>query len=282
MSRKITIAIVAVSATLALATSAQAGNKGKPSGQSQQSQNHSISTKPWFGGAQQSQSQSSPNHSISTKPWFGGQQLGSMQQIATQVHNNVQSLHCKKDPLPLDPGRGDGKPSGSSQPPVITDPVQVTSGPYVWVNGHWERQKANQSQTGGPAMNIPTSVGPVVRDHTTTSTTTSNFNGIVRDHRTTTATTFGGFRGTIRDHRNDPSSANGGVTVSVNTSSPRNNQIPTLNGPGPLETLGNAASSIGSGLADVFSTEVGESSGPRDHRTNSTSNFGANVRDHRH
>ena len=270
MSRKFKFAVVMISATLVLAGSAQAGNKGKPS---DQSQNHSISTKPWFGGqqqlsgVQQIQSQPIQNHSISTKPWFGGQHFGGVQQLVSQVHNNVQSLHCKKDPLPLDPGRGDGKPSGSSQPPVIiTDPVHVTSGPYVWVNGHWERQKANQSQTGGTAMNIPTSVGPVVRDHTTSVSTTSNFDGVVRDHRTTTTTTFGGFRGPIRDHRNDPSSANGGVVVSVNTSSPRNNQIPTLSGPGPLETLGNAAGAVGSGLKDLFTTEVGEPSGPRDHR----------------
>ena len=274
MSRNFTIAAVVVSSALSLAGSAQAGNKGKPSGQNQSNQtqsNHAISTKPWFGQNQLNQTQL--NHSISTKPWFGGQQLTSNQS------GNVQSLHCHK-PLPLDPGKGDGKPTGGNQPPVIiTDPVRVTSGGFVWNGDHWERQRANQTSSG-PVMNLNSSDGPVVRDHRTIvpPTATSGFDGIVRDHRTTT-TTVSNFNGIVRDHRTGSSSANGGVTVTVSTTSPRNNKIPTLSGPGPLDMLGNAASSIGSGLANLFSTEVGDASNIRDHRTTATT--GWNVRDHR-
>jgi hypothetical protein len=129
--------------------------------------------------------------------WAGGQyeQWQSKRDFYQKV---VQKLH-KPKPIPIDPGRGDGKP--------LDPPHAVPQGPpgFVWVNGHWERSKAP----------VPQHPAVVVRDHRRAKTSQV----IVRDHRTT-----GGV--VVRDHRvvtagegrqvqpQDVSSSPGGVTVS--------------------------------------------------------------------
>ena len=83
--------------------------------------------------------------------------------------------------------------------------------------------------------------------------------------------------------RNHPGGAGeGGVTVTNIPGSSRG--ITTLSGPGPIDALGNALSSLGSAVGGLFTTTVGDSGRPQvvDHRTNDTSNFGSNVVDHRH
>ncbi|MEX2173770.1 MAG: hypothetical protein WD872_05365 [Pirellulaceae bacterium] len=84
-------------------------------------------------------------------------------------HNRPQH-----DPIPLDPGRGDGR--------VPVQPVPPARDGYVFVNGHWERVKAQPSQRGPVVRDHRTP--PVVRDHRTPP--------VVRDHRTTPV---------VRDHR---------------------------------------------------------------------------------
>ena len=69
----------------------------------------------------------------------------------------------------------------------------------------------------------------------------------------------------VRDHRSG--APQGGVSVTTNPNSIRNTGIPTLSGPGPLDMLGNGLSAAGSALGDLFSTEVGDASPNRDHRT---------------
>jgi hypothetical protein len=110
----------------------------------------------------------------------------------------VQKLHKPKS-IPIDPGRGDGKP--------VEPAHQSPQGPpgFIWVNGHWERIKAP----------VPQHPAVVVRDHRKAKT----IQVIVRDHRTTGEVV-------IRDHRvvtagdgrqvqpQDVSSSPGGVKVS--------------------------------------------------------------------
>jgi hypothetical protein len=93
----------------------------------------------------------------------------------------------KKDPIPIDPGKGDGPIADPIRP---TPPVVPAPRPgFVWVGDHWERVKA-------PAKTVnPYPANVVVRDHRTPA---GSFPAgtIVRDHRT-------------------PTGASGGVTVTV-------------------------------------------------------------------
>lgn len=120
----------------------------------------------------------------------------------------------KHNPIPIDPGRGDGR--------VPVDPVPSTppANPaprdgFVWVNGHWERaQAAPQAVNPYPAGTTvrdhrATTGGVTVRDHRTTP--------VVRDHRTTTGSSPAG--ATVRDHRTSTGNTSGGVTVTVITPS---------------------------------------------------------------
>lgn len=117
----------------------------------------------------------------------------------------------KPTPIPIDPGRGDGKP--------VDPPHQPPQGPpgFVWVNGHWERVKA---PTGPPVVvrdhRKPTPGNVIVRDHRTPSPggvivrdhrSPSPGGVIVRDHRTVPTT------GSWQNNSHDASSHSGGVKV---------------------------------------------------------------------
>ncbi|MBX7074423.1 MAG: YXWGXW repeat-containing protein [Pirellulales bacterium] len=147
------------------------------------------------------------------------------------IASRFKKLHDHKppettNPTPIDPGRGDDR--------VPVDPVVPQGRPgYVWVNDHWERERANQPT--GPVIVDPTLVGPVVRDHRTPRPANNVPWGtsapIVRDHRSDAPTTpwntgtpvvrdhrdgaAGGAGPVVRDHRTKSTStgASGGVTV---------------------------------------------------------------------
>lgn len=93
-------------------------------------------------------------------------------------------------PIPIDPGMGNGRP-------LPTNPTPTMPG-YVWVNGHWERERA-------PTPILVNPNGPIVRDHRNPAPWGGNASGgvvvtqtptgpIVRDHRTQSGPI-------IRDHR---------------------------------------------------------------------------------
>jgi hypothetical protein len=133
--------------------------------------------------------------------WGGSHQQW---QAKRELYQKIAKKYHKPKPIPIDPGRGDGKP-------IEPAPQQPPQGPpgFVWVNGHWERVKA------------PTGPTVVVRDHRKPSTV------IIRDHRTPGGVVVRDHRspGTVivRDHRTpkgdwtsrpqDASSSPGGVIV---------------------------------------------------------------------
>jgi hypothetical protein len=208
---------------------------------------------------------------------FGGSSISGLRQqfqSGSGISNMISSLkhHHKKDkdkkpPVPLDPGRGDGR--------VPVEPTTPPARPgFVWVNDHWERERAPKP-LGNPNG----------------STWTDNYGPNVRDHRTSPPPPMGNFPGAVRDHRSNASMP-GGVTV-TSTGRPRGNSIPTFQDPlmdalsRGASAVGKGASSVGSALGDLFSTEVGDppqqGTGPviRDHRTPPPSNFPGTIRDHR-
>jgi hypothetical protein len=221
---------------------------------------------------------------------------GNFQKYAQNRSLNLQSdggisnivSHFKKkcrkhddNPKPLDPGRGDDR--------VPVAPVTPQGPPgFVWVNGHWERERATKT----PTMIVDPirgSAGPIVRDHRTTSPTVRDHRTIsaivrdhrnisptvrdhrtisvpvvrdhrtivvptVRDHRTISTPVVRDHRTTsgpvVRDHRNG--STQGGVSVATDPNSIRNSGIPTLRGPSPLDMLGSGMSKIASALGKLF------------------------------
>jgi hypothetical protein len=120
--------------------------------------------------------------------WAGGQY--EQWQSKRDFYQKVAQKFHKPKPIPIDPGRGDGKPVEPAHQPPQGPPG------FIWVNGHWERVKAPV----GPTV--------VVRDHRTVTPGTV----VVRDHRTVAPN--GGWQ--VRPQ--DASSSSGGVTV---TESPR-------------------------------------------------------------
>ena len=135
----------------------------------------------------------------------------------------------KKDPIPIDPGRGDGRMPVTplpTTPPVVRDHrdgASTRGGDFVFVNGHWERVKA-------PKVVKPTSPfppGTVVRDHRTPGSPLASGPTIrdhrtapvVRDHRTPPAIRDHRTAPVIRDHRTGSADASGGVTVTVTSES---------------------------------------------------------------
>jgi len=104
----------------------------------------------------------------------------------------------KSNPIPIDPGKGDGRVPVApvpTTPPVVPAPRDG----FVWVNGHWERAKAPRKVAN------PYPADVTVRDHRTTP--------VVRDHRTPTGSFPAGT--TVRDHRTNTGNASGGVTVTA-------------------------------------------------------------------
>jgi hypothetical protein len=145
-------------------------------------------------------------------------------------------------------------PTNTIHPIVNNNPQTVSSNGFVWAGDHWERPRAGQSYTLDPNL-----TGPVVRDHQVLT----------------------GAGGPYSGGHGGSATSQGGVTVTPIPGSSRG--ITTLSGPGPIDALGNALSDLGSSIGGLFTTTVGDSGRPQvvDHRTNDTSNFGSNVRDHR-
>jgi len=188
------------------------------------------------------------------KRWQG--QGGGIAEIISQAkkhhHHHDNEQEPMQEPIPLDPGLGDG------QEP--TDPVPPTREGYVWVNGHWERAKAGSRVTNSVQ---PLSGDVIVRDHRKPKSIFPE-GATVRDHRTVTGTTSStGKPGRGQRFPRPPVSAgngNGGVTVTTtNPSAPPRNKDKVITGTGfPF---------------DIF--DVGEVPPNRDHRTKPV------VRDHR-
>jgi hypothetical protein len=144
----------------------------------------------------------------------------------SQIVSDFKSHHSHKpepktNPIPIDPGRGDGRVPVNPPPltpPVVRDHRDGTTsqgaGGFVFVDGHWERAKA------APKVVNPYPAGTTVRDH---RSTTGSFppGATVRDHRATTESFPAGT--TVRDHRTTTNSnASGGVTVIVTNPLPDN------------------------------------------------------------
>jgi hypothetical protein len=112
----------------------------------------------------------------------------------------------KKNPIPIDPGKGDGRV------PVATPPARPG---FVWVGDHWEREKA-------PPKANPYPADVIVRDHRAPSGWSSG-DATIRDHRTPTVWTPSG--ASVRDHRTPTSSNASGGTVIVTSPVPRNDGV---------------------------------------------------------
>lgn len=168
-----------------------------------------------------------------------GQQRKFNVQSLLNGQPNWQSLikkHKKHDQpvTPLDPGRPDDRVP-VEEPVVVTPPSRPG---FVFVDGHWEREKAPKVPTTivDPASTVGTTGTVVVRDHRTQKppfsvgkpplstgqghggvTVTSGAGPIIRDHRDggATVTTQGG--PIIRDHRKSTNIFNptGGKTWTV-------------------------------------------------------------------
>ncbi len=275
MSRKLTIAMIVVFGAIAVGSgSARADEKNdlkkfdlkKLAEKLAHNKNDKDSSKFHMGGSLTGPkgTPENPGNNSSTKWHMGGSSTGpkgtpenpySKDDCHDKCHDSCHDHdgdHCDHDPkFPvIDPGKGNGKPDDR----VPVEPTHVTKDGFVWVNNHWERVKAGQTNT----VVDPTLTGPTVRDHRTLTT--------------------GGFNGVVRDHRGSTSNAPGGVTVTTTPNGNRKQTIPTLSGPGPIDALGNGLSALGSAVKDVLTTTMGDDSNVHDHRT---SNFSGNVRDHR-
>lgn len=204
--------------------------------------------------------------------------LGNLGQIINQFAHNDKKDKPKPQGVPIDPGIGNGQPTAPTtptiptrpgyvwvgdhwererapqgnniKPPMVADPVlgqplapQGKPG-YVWVGDHWERVKAQPTNTTiPPAVNQPPMLGPVIRDHRT-STQNGVFGNqggiVVRDHRTPKLTIT------------DASQAPGGVVV---TSSPRPRRpASTGGGNGLVSSIGQGLSGIGNAMGNALGT----------------------------
>jgi hypothetical protein len=82
-------------------------------------------------------------------------------QSKREFYRRLAKKFHKPEPIPIDPGRGDGRVPVEPKP-VEPQPPQGPPG-FIFINGHWERVKAN----GGAAPNAPQSSTIEVRDHRT-------------------------------------------------------------------------------------------------------------------
>jgi hypothetical protein len=145
----------------------------------------------------------------------------SLKDLISKIKKHHDKDNKKDDDrIPIDPGKGDGKPVGRPG--------------FVWVGDHWERERASTTQP------------KVIVDSDTI---------VVRDHRkpipgTGGSTSSGGVvtgSPIIRDRRNDSSNAHGGVTV-TSSGKPR----PKGNGGGGiLGTVGGAVSGAVDSVGDA-------------------------------
>jgi hypothetical protein len=173
---RFSLSVLAIASSFAVVSIATAGDKDQHgrngSGWQQQNSQSGI-----WGGVSQIVSQSKQHHSHKSQP--------------------------QKKPIPIDPGRGDGRVP-VTPPPVVRDHRDGSTsqgGGFVFVNGHWERVKA-------PPKTNPYPTGTVVRDHRGESYPGGT---IVRDHRTPRPTLPPAT--IVRDHRE--SAASGGTTVTT-------------------------------------------------------------------
>jgi hypothetical protein len=172
---------------------------------------------------------------------------GGVSQVVSGFQHHHGHKQEPKQPIPLDPGRGDGrvptKPTPTTPPDIRDHRDGATSqgGGFVFVDGHWERVKAapktsspyrpgtiirdhrpvdTASAPGGTVVTTtpaPRNDGPVIRDHRTPPV-------IIRDHRQATGSAPTGT--IIRDHRPaDTSNAPGGTVITT---------TPVLNNNGPV------------------------------------------------
>ena len=193
--------------------------------------------------------------------------------------NHCRSGHCSSNPCknsgpPIYMGGSKNGPVGTPENP--SKPTQVSSNGFVFVNGHWERPRAGQATVVDPTL-----TGPVVRDHrgTQSDVVVIDPNSGYRyggGHFGATAT---GSASIVRDHRGTTSGTSNNV-IGVG-SSPVDSVLGGLAGLG--NTLENGLTGIGNafGIGYGSITTPSVPTGVRDHRTNDTSNFGYNVRDHR-
>jgi hypothetical protein len=170
------------------------------------------------------------------------------------------------------------KPFGDGRVPVVP-----TRPGFVWVNGHWERARANSivhSAAATPPRNpggVSVTPSPVrVPGGVTVAPQGISPPHPVRPPQVVLQPTVIAPPAVSRPFGHRPSQGgyqpypaqrpNGGVTVTETPNSVRNQGIPTLSGPGPVQMLENGASAVGSALVDLFSTEVGSPPPDRDHR----------------
>jgi hypothetical protein len=150
--------------------------------------------------------------------------LGSWDGISRYVsdfkHHHDHKPEPTKNPIPIDPGRGDGRV------PTTPVPQPPARDGFVWVKDHWERARAPKTVNPYPADVVvrdhrtpPTSGGVIVHDHRAPTGNTSG-GTIIRDHRTTTDWTPAGT--VIRDHRTTTNGNASGGTVIVTNPVPRN------------------------------------------------------------
>ena len=74
--------------------------------------------------------------------------------------------------------------------------------------------------------------------------------------------------------------ANGGVTVGSVPRDHRNDGVENITGTTTVEGIGSELASLGSGIVDFFTPDLGEVPPNRDHRTNGGT-LGGSTRDHR-
>jgi hypothetical protein len=158
--------------------------------------------------------------------------------------------HKHQEPVQLDPGRPDGRvPTPDVATPVPPAPANGRPG-YVWVNGHWEREKANGTSinTPGGALNATVEI----RDHRTPGTTPAGRPG----HGT-----YG--QGHGYGVKSPPVGNNGSVQVSDSPRRPQDNTIyGTGIGIGDLINIHNPKTIIDHLSPGGFEA----ASNPRDHR----------------
>ncbi|MEX2112228.1 MAG: hypothetical protein WD845_03535 [Pirellulales bacterium] len=264
MKRSLLFAVVTMSMCV-LATSASAGSKKKhDNDETQQSGN-------------QSSHKFSQNFGLS----LGRGNLGSISNMVSQFKKHKKDKPDSHETTPLDPGMGDGRVPVDPAEPVVP---QGRPG-YVWVDGHWERERAPKvppltsgNGNGGVTVTPTGGSGSQVLDQGQIIPPLSSGNG----GGGVTVTSGNGGR-VVRDHRKTvptSSSANGGVLVTTTPGSTRGQAV-TGSGLNPFGVIVDGLAKAGSTIAGGGSITGVAPSGQqvRDHRTTSANQ--PIVRDHR-
>lgn len=142
--------------------------------------------------------------------------------FGTSDGNASPKKHGKKhqQQMQLDPGRPDGRVQVADvAPPVATLPPSYARPGYVFVNGHWERAKANGTSVSTPGGPLNATVE--IRDHQSVVTTTS-----AGSSGRGSNVPYGSYDG----HKPPPVGNNSSVQVTDSQGRPRDN---TIYGTGP-------------------------------------------------